>query len=79
MSGSAVKAVTTPAHFTDERIAQVQEGASLTAEERIFLLEDTPRFEECSREEAAQLPMLSDRDLMQAAYRIWADYVSTQL
>jgi hypothetical protein len=71
-------AVTNPSHFTDERIAKVQQGAPLTTEERTFLLEDTPRFEECSAEEAAQLPMLSDSDLMQVAYRVWADYVSTQ-
>jgi hypothetical protein len=71
-------AVMNPTHFTDERIAEVQQGAPFTAEERAFLLEDLPRFEECSREEAAQLPMLSDSDLMQVAYRVWADYVSTQ-
>lgn len=34
-------------HFTDQRIAEIRGGARLTAEERTFLLEDTPRFEEC--------------------------------
>lgn len=35
--------------FGDDRIWAVQAGAPLTPEERAFLLEDTPRFEECTR------------------------------
>lgn len=59
--------------FEDERIWAVQAGAPLTAEERAFLLEDTPRFEECtySKEELAAM---SDAGLMSAAYGVWADY-----
>lgn len=59
--------------FGDERIWAVQAGAELTPEERAFLLEDTPRFEECAYS-ADELAAMSDADLMSAAYSAWADY-----
>lgn len=62
------------AHFTDARIAEIDAGAPLTPEERTFLLEDTPRFEECDKEIAAALPSMDDKTLMQTAYGVWADY-----
>lgn len=62
------------AHFTDERIAEVEAGAPLTPEERAFLLEDTPRFEECDKETAAALPGMDDKTLMRTAYWVWVDY-----
>lgn len=62
--------------FSDERIDDVRSGRSpLSAEERAYLIEDTPRFEECS-ETSDDLAKLSDPDLMSAAYTVWADYVS---
>lgn len=61
-------------HFSDERIDDIHIGrASLTADERAFLLADTPRFEECNYAEA-ELAAMSDADLMSAAYSAWADY-----
>ena len=66
-------------HFTDERIAQIQEGGSLTSEERAFLIEDTPHFEECSRELAGELMGMTDKDLLNAAYCVWAEYASGQI
>ena len=59
--------------FEDERIWAVQAGAELTPAERAFLLEDTPRFEECSYTKD-ELGAMSDADLMSAAYSAWADY-----
>lgn len=59
--------------FGDERIWAVQDGAPLTTEERAFLLEDTPRFEECTHN-ADELAAMNDADLMSAAYSAWADY-----
>ena len=60
--------------FEDWRIDEVRVGAPLTAEERMFLVEDTPRFEECTNTEADLLAM-SDAELMSTAYNVWADYV----
>lgn len=61
-------------HFTDERIDNIRSGSTLlTADERAFLLADTPRFEECSYTEA-ELAAMSDAGLMSAAYSVWADY-----
>jgi hypothetical protein len=65
-------------HFTDERIAQVQAGSGLTVEERQFLLLDTRGFEECDAQAATTLANLTDPELMQFAYQVWADYASTQ-
>lgn len=62
-------------HFTDERIDDIRSGRTpLTTEERTFLLEDTPSFEECAYTRA-ELAAMSDADLMSAAYGVWADYV----
>jgi hypothetical protein len=64
-------------HFTDERIAQIQAGEGvLSTAEREFLVNDTPRFEECGYT-AAELERESDSDLMRIAYETWADYAST--
>lgn len=63
-------------HFDDDRIDDIRSGRSpLTAEERAYLIEDTPRFEGCG-ETSEGLAKLSDPDLMSAAYSVWADYVS---
>ena len=59
--------------FEDERIWEVQGGAPLTSEERSFLLEDTPRFEECTRTRE-ELEAMTDAELMNTAYAAWADY-----
>lgn len=59
--------------FGDERIWAVKAGAPLTPEERAFLLDDTPRFEECFHTKE-ELEAMSDADLMSAAYSAWADY-----
>ena len=60
--------------FTDERIDDIRSGrTSLTEAERFFLIEDTPRFEECGYTEA-ELKAMSDGALMSAAYGVWADY-----
>jgi hypothetical protein len=59
--------------FEDERIWAVQSGAELTPEERVFLLDDTPRFEECTHS-VEELSAMNDADLMSAAYSAWADY-----
>lgn len=59
--------------FEDDRIWAVQAGAPLTTDERAFLLDDTPRFEECTYS-ADELAEMSDADLMSAAYAVWADY-----
>ena len=45
----------------------------MTAEERAFLIEDTPRLEECGHTGAA-LALMSDAALMDAAYSAWVDY-----
>lgn len=61
-------------HFTDERIDNIRNGrAFLTEAERAFLLEDTPRFEECGYTEA-ELAAMCDDALMIAAYSVWTDY-----
>lgn len=62
--------------FTDERIDDILSGRSpMTAEERSFLIEDTPSFEECDDTPEA-LAALTDIELMGTAYRVWSDYVS---
>jgi len=61
-------------NFTDDKIGAIQSGVTpLTNEEREFLLQDTPRFEECvfSLEELQSMP---DSQLMRACYSVWADY-----
>lgn len=47
--------------FPDDRIEQVLAGDPLTPEERAYLLEDTPTFEECDKETAAALPAMDDK------------------
>lgn len=59
--------------FQDDRIWAVQAGAALTPDERAFLLEDTPKFEECSYSRD-ELAAMTDANLMSAAYSAWADY-----
>lgn len=67
-------------HFTDELIADVVNGQrTLTKEERQFLVEDTSRFEECDKEVAIDLPSMPDKELILAAYSVWADYASGQV
>lgn len=61
--------------FEDWRIDEVCGGAPLTAEERAYLIEDTPSFEECSNTPEELLAM-NDADLMNTAYRVWAEYAS---
>ena len=61
--------------FEDWRIDEVRGGAPLTTEERMFLVEDTPRFEECTKTEA-ELLVMGDAELMGTAYNVWHEYVS---
>lgn len=62
-------------HFTDDRIEEIRSGrSSLTAEERAFLIADTPRHEECTYTED-DLAAMSDTELMDAAHGVWVDYV----
>lgn len=61
--------------FTDKRIDEVLSGHILTTTERLYLITETPRFEECEMTEE-ELRCLSDADLMDFAYRVWVDYVS---
>ena len=61
-------------NFSDERIDEICEGsASLTEQERIFLILDTPDFEECGCS-ATELAGMSDADLMRACRRVWTQY-----
>lgn len=64
--------------FSDERIEAVEAGAPLTAEEREFLVTDTAGFEESWPRKEADYRAMDDATLMRAAYRVWADYASTQ-
>jgi hypothetical protein len=66
-------------HFNEIRIAQIKNGTpAMTPDERAYLIETIPRFEECSvtRE---QLAAMNDRALMDESYSVWADYASTQI
>lgn len=68
------------AHFTDDLIVAVIDGRrELTEAERKFLITDTQSFEECDKDVAANLPGMSDKDLIRTAYNIWTDYVSGQV
>lgn len=64
-------------HFNDERVDEIMLGSTLTDDERNFLVNDTPRFEECEFTRI-ELSGLSDKDLMSAAYSTWADYARNQ-
>lgn len=67
-------------HFTDELIVDVIDGRrALSEAERKFLIADTPTFEECDKDLARDLPGMSDKDLIRAAYNVWADYASGQI
>lgn len=67
-------------HFTDELIVDVIDGRrALSEAERKFLITDTPSFEECDKELARDLPGMSDKDLIRAAYNVWTDYASGQI
>lgn len=55
-------------HFTPQRTAAIYLGEPLTDEERAYLLDDTPTFEECSHSKE-ELAAMNDADLMQ---RDWA-------
>ena len=68
------------AHFTDDLIVDVIDGRrELTEAERKFLVTDTPGFEECDKDVAAELPGMSDKNLIRTVYNIWADYASGQV
>jgi hypothetical protein len=60
--------------FTEERQDEIRTSGKMTAEERAWLLEDTPRFEECDWTRV-ELEAMPDAELMRAAYSTWADYV----
>jgi hypothetical protein len=65
--------------FTDERIEHILGGAPLTADEREFLVTDTPRFEECQPEKEADLRAMGDADLMRRCWHIWCNYARGQI
>lgn len=61
-------------HFDDDSINAIMSGdRPMTAEEREFLVLDTPRFEECQQSED-QLRAMDDKTLMKTAYWVWAEY-----
>jgi hypothetical protein len=66
-------------HFDDLRIAAIMAGAALTPDERDFLVRDTPTFEEGMSLTEGELRQMSDKELMQTAYNVWADYASGQI
>lgn len=59
--------------FNDARIDAVRSGAPLTPEERAWLLDDVPRFEECTRTQE-ELVAMNDATLMTYAVSVWTDY-----
>lgn len=61
------------ADFSDERIANILAGQPMTQAERDFLLNDTPRFEECTHTRY-ELEKFNDAELMDVAYWVWVDY-----
>lgn len=66
-------------HFDEMRVEQIVSGrVPMDADEREFLVADTARFEECSESEE-DLRAMSDADLMNTAYGVWAEYASGQL
>lgn len=68
------------AHFTDDLIVDVIDGRrELSEAERKFLITDTPTFEECDKEIAQDMPGMSDKDLIRAAFNVWAEYASGQV
>jgi hypothetical protein len=66
-------------HFDEVRIDQITSGAvPMTVRERAFLVSDTARFEECCHS-VDQLGAMTDKDLMNVAYGVWAEYASGQV
>jgi hypothetical protein len=62
------------AHFTDNRIQEIESGTVLmTDEERAFLINDVYSFEEC-RYSLGELRAMDAKKLMNAAYFTWLDY-----
>ncbi len=65
-------------HFDEVRIDDIVSGqVPMTAAEREFLCTDVPRFEECTHTRD-ELRAMSDRDLMNTAYFVWAEYAQGQ-
>jgi hypothetical protein len=61
-------------HFTDATIDELREGKRpMSKQERAYLLETVPNFEECThtREELAEM---DDANLMTTAMWVWVDY-----
>jgi hypothetical protein len=71
--------VTRQLKATDFDVEAVLAGKPLTVEERAYLIESTPRFEEGMHLTSEGLSKLSDAELMREAYHVWADYASTQI
>ena len=66
--------------YTDfDHEAVIQGYKTLTPEERAFLIEDTPNFEEGMHLTSEGLAQLSDAELMREAYNVWADYAQSQM
>lgn len=60
-------------------VPAIQSGTrKLTDEEREFLIQDTPRFEEGMHLTTDELRVLSDADLIREACHVWADYAQGQ-
>lgn len=61
-------------HFDDECVDEIISGSRpMTAQEREFLVLDTPRFEECQQSED-QLRAMDDKTLMKTAFWAWVEY-----
>lgn len=61
-------------HFTDETIDDLRSGTRpMTKQERAYLLETVPRFEECTRTRE-ELYAMDDANLMTTAMWVWVDY-----
>jgi hypothetical protein len=66
--------------YTDFDVPAIEAGTrKLTDEEREFLIQDTPRFEEGMHLTTDELRVMSDPELIRTAYTVWADYASTQV
>jgi hypothetical protein len=63
--------------FTDERVDEIKRANSMTKDERDYLLEYLPTFEECSHKRV-DLETFNDHDLIQHAVWIWTDYCRNQ-
>lgn len=66
-------------HFSDDRIDEIYRGnPPMTADERLFLVENTQTFEECDYT-TYDLNGMTDQALMRFCYGVWADYASGQV